>query len=686
MKRFATIFLAFFAFAASAGIDVAAAASATDAIKAWIAAVPGNDWKIAYKNLAYDMASDKTTLTGLTATSTSLKLTIGFDSIVMAGYTPAADGSFTAAALSINNGTATSKMADAKITIAGVSVTNFGSGVMIPVAFDATHPFSSIVQMYSDLLKVQIDHGAIASVNYSDTAGDNKFAYSNLAIDKWSNGKIGSMTSGPIVASFTDDSGTTGGVKVGGFESHNLDMDAALRVYDASRYVNGAGDGVWHQVLGDVTYHDMSVTGDNFNFSLGTWTMQDMKMRQPAHSFTPALDVAAASGDSDLGPDGVHALFDMWSAYSLGKFSVSNVAVKTDDGSGSLGDFTLSDISSDGLGEIAIDNLDTTFPDGFAKIGRLALGGFVFPGVDKLSAAYDATQNGDDVDYSTLAPKLGYAEAASIDMLSPLAPETKLDKARLDLTNYVGEVPTNVALTVSGLDAPSDFLDEDGSDISLKDLGYDRIHLDAGAKITWNEADSTVTIDGLNASLANIGNVSGKVVLSGLTRDALNDVNSLPEALQSLNLVSSTATIEDKSIFSHWLAQQAFEMGIGQEDFRKQLLAQIPDFVSELGDSPFKAKMAAAIKTVHPGAGFGHPHREAADAAAGGDRRADRIALPGHAAGTARTGRHRRRRPGARCLYLRPCPRRRPDEQRTGRSGHAERRPSARAGEEVVAD
>ena len=37
-------------------------------------------------------------------------------------------------------------------------------------------------------------------------------------------------------------------MKVASLETHDIDIDAALRVFDPDRYSGGIGDGVWHKV------------------------------------------------------------------------------------------------------------------------------------------------------------------------------------------------------------------------------------------------------------------------------------------------------------------------------------------------------------------------------------------------------------------------------------------------------
>jgi hypothetical protein len=600
VNKFSTIFLALLALSAPAAIERAAAASAEDAIKAWVAAaaVPGTDWKVTYADLAYDGASDRTTVKGLTAAAASLRLTIGFDTVAITGYAATANGGFSAALLTADGGRAASDKAAVKI--AGLAVKDFGTAsAMAPVALDIDHPLGSIVNLYSELLKVHLGHAGLASLTFTDAAADSDFSYSNFAIDNWANGKIGSMTMGAMDATFTDDSGGPVRFQIGGFETRDTDLDAIVRVYDPARYQNGVGDQVWRTAIGLAAYHDLSIQSPGFDMTLGAWRMENFKVRQPQHSFTAALDAAmkAGTGAKNAPPALVKATADLWSAFGLGKFSVSDVMFDSDGGYGTLGAFTLADASADGIGEISIDKLDADTLTGFTRIGRLAAGNIVFPGVDKLMQAFDAMGRNDDVDFGGLGAKLGYLEAAGVDVQTDAIPETMLAKFRLDLSNYVGVVPTDIALSIAGLDAPVELFNEAGADTVLRDLGYDRVRADYGVKLAWHEADKTVTVDELKLSLADMGSLSGKATLGGLTREALGKVASLGQTLATLDLLSSSLTISDSSFLNRWIAQQAFDSHVSQTAYRQQLADTIPPLLSGIGDAAFQKKLTAALTT-----------------------------------------------------------------------------------------
>jgi hypothetical protein len=586
-----------FAFAfASVPADMAVAASAEQAIKNWIATVPAADWKIGYRNLAYDRATDRTTVTDLSAVSASMDLSITFTSVAITGYTPTPDGGFNASAMTADGGTML--FDEATITMAGVVVRNFGTAAMTPVPYDKNRPVTSIVQLYANLLKVRVDHAEVAKVTFKDASDGTEFTYADSTLDKWANGKVASMRMGPMEASFVDDDGEPVRFTVGGAETLDTDIDAFLRVYDPARYVAGVGDQIWRPAMRLARYYDIAVESTEFDLAIGDWSLENVKLRQPKESFTAALDrVAMLPKGADPAPADARALFGMFSAFSLGKFSLNDVELDSDAGYGALEAFTIADFSADGIGEISIDALETFWVDGFIAIGRLAAGGIVFPGMDKLIAAYDASLKDQEVDYAELAPRLGYIEAAEVDFETSDTPEVALDKFRLDFGNYVGLVPTLIALEVAGLDAPVDLFSEDNVDVMLKALGYDRLRADYRMKLAWRESDSTIAVDDFHVALTDVGSVTGRAVLGGVSRAQLMDTESLRDAITKLTLVSSNLTVEDKSILNRWIAQQAHEMGVDQTVFRAQLAGSVGAMLQGIGNKAFQDKLAAALKT-----------------------------------------------------------------------------------------
>jgi len=123
------------------------------------------------------------------------------------------------------------------------------------------------------------------------------------------------------------------------------------------------------------------------------------------------------------------------------------------------------------------------------------------------------------------------------------------------------------------------------------------VNADYGFRLAWHEADKTVTLTDFRLALANMGTVTGEATLSGLSRDALLNVDSLRDALANLKLQKSRISVEDLSLLNRWIAQQAYEQKLSPADFRKQLVASIPQMVSLIGNDAFQKKLTAALTT-----------------------------------------------------------------------------------------
>jgi hypothetical protein len=220
----------------------------------------------------------------------------------------------------------------------------------------------------------------------------------------------------------------------------------------------------------------------------------------------------------------------------------------------------------------------------------------VFPTADKIIAAMEAEDAGEEVKFDDLGFRLGYVEAAGVDV-DALDMRVVLDRMRLDLTDYVGPVPGTVSLDVAGLDLPTELLEEADVKEPLLDLGYDRLLADYGVKLAWHEADETITVDELRASVAEAFSFSASAVLGGVKREDLLNAEALNEALAKVTLLEANATVSDPELFNRWIAQQAWMEKVDQKDYRAALADGIPDMLSDIGDEGFRTMLATALNT-----------------------------------------------------------------------------------------
>ncbi len=441
MRSLAMFVLAFWATVSATTGPVRAAEPVESAVAGWIAelaGVPG--WTATYGELAYDQATDTARLTGLKIEYAAANVAIAFDPISITGYVERPDGTFGVGTV-IAQG-ATVKSDTAQITIADVRLDNLGN---VPkdfggAAWDGTHPFTSMMRAYARMTDIHMDHGGVGSVAAVATTPDGDtttLAYKDFAMDGWADGKVARAELGAM----TIDTATQEGpvkTSIAGIEARDIDYAAMRRVYDPDQYASGVIDHDWHTAIGSIAYGDIVVDNPVTKVTVGGVTLADFKVRQPERSIAAVFDRVMLDPQSgeNLTPEDEDTLLGFVSAFSLGRLEVHDVAVDTPDGNGQLGGAALVDLSSDGLGEFSTDGLDITATDaGAVKVGHFALGGIVFPSLKSLMAASQAEQSGEEIDYGSLAMKLGFVEAADIDVTVPDG--TEVHSSRRGLTSAI---------------------------------------------------------------------------------------------------------------------------------------------------------------------------------------------------------------------------------------------------------
>ena len=367
------------------------------AIKGWVAGIDASpDWQAAYKSLTYDAASDRAVLTGLTIRSQVPGFDVAFGAVALTGFVAVPDGGFTATRITADEGTL--EAGPFKVALSDAEVNAFAMPALPAIVWDPQRPFTSIVKAYAPLSRLAMTNGRIGSLGLiENNAGvSSRVVYDEFRIDRWADGKIAAITAGPLSMVSPNPDGLVS-MKVASLEAHDIDIDAALRVFDPDRYSGGIGDGVWHKVTGLTAYHDFAVAGPGVKMTMTLLSVEDFKLRQPAHSFAGFLDQVIADPNMPTdSPQSARAMVDMVSAYGLGRLGISGLDIAaTGMGSFHVGGFNISDLSIDRLGEFAVDDFATDVPDvGSFKLGHFALGNVVLPGADG-SASGDSREPGE---------------------------------------------------------------------------------------------------------------------------------------------------------------------------------------------------------------------------------------------------------------------------------------------------
>lgn len=556
----------------------AAEAPVETAIGGWVASIDASpDWQASYKSIVYDAAADRAVLTGLSIHSQVPGIEIDFGSVALTGFALTADGGFSASRITADEGTL--EAGPFKLALSDAEVNALAVPALSTMTWDTQHPFTSAVRAYAPLSRLTMTNGRIGSLGVIETNAGvaSRIVYDQFRIDRWAGGKIAGITAGPLSMESPSPDGLMQ-MKVGSVEARDIDIDAALHVFDPDRYAGGAGDGVWHKVTGLAAYHDFAVDGPGLKLTMKLLSAEDFRLRQPSHSFAGYLDRVIANPKAPTDdPQSVQAMVDMVSAYGLGRLGISGLdigAVGVE--RFHVGGFNVSDLSIDRLGEFAVDDVATDVPFvGAFKLGHFAIGNVALPGADALVQALLAGGSGGNGNPAALAPKPGFVEMAGLDINAPDLVQISLDKMRVDLADYVGAVPTSMAADVGHLVVPVSVLSA-GEQAVFAKLGYDTLDLDYRLKTRWNAADETLHVDQLQASMKGAGGLDLSMLLAGLPREAFEQPQSLPDVFSGLTLKSARLTLNDDSIVGKGLDLLAEKMHAPPDTFRQRFASIMP--------------------------------------------------------------------------------------------------------------
>ncbi len=428
--------------------------SAVAALGEWIGAIDASpDWSAAYRDLAYDPASDSTVLSGLTVRSTGGGFSVDFDTVTVTGLTEAADGSMSARRLDASGGVINAGMFS--VALSDVSLDDFALPEGTGFTWDPSRPFTSMIHAYEPLARIGASGGHIQSLKLTENVGGvaTEIDYDNIALKGWADGKIASLSAGPLAMDAPSELPLIT-LRVAKGVATDIDIGAFLHIYDPDNYVGGVGDRTWRSAIGSASYDNAVVEAPGAKLTIGSASLGNLRVRQPQESFAAMFDAAMLNPFGAGDPAAGDRSLDLASAFSIGQFAMKPIDIEAIGFDRlHLDDLSITDLSIDGLGAFAIDGFDGEV-NGQAsiKVGRLAFGGVTLPTSDTIATAMRVARVGGNVDFSSLLPTLGFVETGDVDADIDGIPRTKLGKMRVDLGDYVGSVPTSVTVDIANAD------------------------------------------------------------------------------------------------------------------------------------------------------------------------------------------------------------------------------------------
>ncbi len=584
-----------------AAIAVTLATPVEAAVARLVAAIDASpDWEADYQSVT--VTGNRAVLTGLVlAVAGGGPFRAEFEPITIDGYSEDAAG-FAIAGISAAGALVVGE--NLELELGAISVENLAFPIGPAIAFDPARPFTSMVKAYALIAKASVARAAIADITLTQVVSglSSVITYEGLELAGVANGRIESMTTGPVSMSAPYARDEVVSYVIDGITTTGFDINALVHVFDPDQYVGGRGDREWRQVLAEGRYGNLQMDIPGASFRMGSFTVEDMKMRQSRESFAPLLDQLMAN--PDMPPSQADALFqrhivDLMSAFSIGRIGLTGLDVAA---SGvdrfHIGAFHLSELSIDGLGEMGVEDVDVVVGGQVSlQLDRFAFGGLRLPSEDSIRTMIAAAAGGFEPNPLSLIPLLGFVEAAGLRVALPGEPPLSLDRASLKLDGYIGPIPTAIDFDLGGLTVPASLAEGMGFERLLAELGYRSFTMEQRVHILWREDTETVEVKDLYFGITDVGEVSVSFGLQGVSRAAIEHPERLEAALQSVMFTGATIRVTNSTLADRLIAYQARRANVTPEQYREQIANAIPFFIAILRNAAFQGRIAPALQS-----------------------------------------------------------------------------------------
>jgi hypothetical protein len=393
-------------------------------------------------------------------------------------------------------------------------------------------------------------------------------------------GVAASITLGGMTMNSTDDA--TG--EFGPMSASNFSIAGTLGMYGL---VDGTAQTGLQTIYTDFSFEGGSITATDVTCTFGGVTVAEFKARPLNFSFADFITVAEQLEDNENDPQALGTFFRMY-ADLLTAFESSPATFEGFDCSGvdeedQMIDFSVASLSMDGwtpgiYPSITMEGLDITVEgDGTVSIGTATMKQMDLTG--PVATLQSAPDDVDETWFATNARALipafeGFAISdVSVDVPDPENPDARVvaSVGSFDLTlgEYRNGIPTDLLTTATNvvIDLPTD--SGDAQVEQLLALGVETIDLGLTIDLSWNEADSTIAIDEISMTGADLASVVLSGTLANVTEALFSlDMNEQMAASMGVAVKALTLDVNDEGLSDIILTQVAAEQGGTAEQMR----------------------------------------------------------------------------------------------------------------------
>ncbi|HEX2255592.1 MAG TPA: hypothetical protein VHG92_02625 [Afifellaceae bacterium] len=597
----------------SAAVPAAADEASEALLENFVAGIDASaGWSASATNIRSEAA--ETIAEGLVFTREEPHVSVSVERLRLRGLEEGEDGGFTAAEIEMSGGAVVSEMLDYSVPSATASDVSVPS--VAEISFNPHHLMTFIADLYSVMAQSEFSKLSVPEVTTTQRLVQQQpggtpqtllstVVYRDLTSTGLRDGVLENVEFGPLIFDMnTPESGQVS-FEIASAGADRTDIGAAAHIFNASRYRDGRGDGIWRPLVSRVRYSGLSGRGpDGTTFGLDEVAIENIDGRQPEEPFTHIWDrlldpTVPEDAKSDLALDAVRNMYQAWRVATIRVDGIS-VEAPSEQTSFSLGGLTISGLSNEGIDSFIMKALRGEGPGGFGALESLEFAGFTFPNLDGLMQLAAL-----ETDVSPLTheetmrtafaalPRLEHFSMRGIAGGENEAQAVRLETFSLDLRDWNALFAQATDVRLEGLDVPKALMELDPQASAIVDkLGWDRFVFGMSLSDRW-DSDAGTDEATWTASLKDAMDVEISYRLTGLTEDWVMQATAaagkeedseaaLMRMLADIALEQATLQVTDRSLLDRGFGIAAEMQGLAVEGsaYREQMRGALPFLLS----------------------------------------------------------------------------------------------------------
>lgn len=483
------------------------------------------------------------------------------------------------------------------------------------IAEDPRRPVSRWMPVLEQVLDYRIDESRMDRLGISihQVGGDAKpatirYEVRDLELTGMRDGRIAEYSSGRSTQFISDDASndlpSEITMKIANTRIVDYDLGALLTLFDP----RAGAESDYVLAVGSMALLGYDIDADPVRLRIDRIAYEDIGVRPPETSLLPLFDAAVAGVEIDPVNLGL-AVFDAYRSMAIGRFSIDGVTVSFPDpdnpgsnGTASLGQLLISNLDSDGLDEFSISSAGFDMgTSGLFSLGKMTIGDIEFAPYGPMRSFIRSTANTDGEPDPLEAAKIFPPRSISVAMRDlfvriPGEGEIGLESYFLGLKSAVPPIPTDIEVSVEGLEVPISSLDDKQAEELFAAAGIESLRLSESFRIRWDENSQDLLIDNLVFEIGGIAGVRARAHLGGVPKSVLENPQRLEAVIATLNLKNLELELVNDGGVQTAMDLVAAQQGMDEPQLIDLLLDQLDGLLRMVDNEEFAARVSDAAE------------------------------------------------------------------------------------------